>query len=72
MFDSNKRIINQIANIILQINSNHKFFHTLVTTIIEGNLLQYFYLKPLPTLVDIKKSKNLTSYYTNLVLKTFK
>ena len=72
MFDSYKRIINRIANIIVQINSNYKFSHTLVTTIIEGNLLQHYYLKHLPSLVDSKNSKNLTSFYTNLVLKTIK
>ena len=68
MFDAYKRIINRMSGIILAINSNYKYPHTLVSTIIEGNLQQQYYKNHLPSLVD--KSNSLTEFYTNLALKT--
>jgi len=70
LFDSYKIIINRLAEIILRINSNYRFPHTLITTVIEGSLQQQYYKKHLPTLVDSNDSKNLTNFYTDLVLKT--
>ena len=70
MFDSYKAIIKRLSDIILKINPNYKYSHTLITTVIDGNLQQQYYQAHLPSIVDSDNIKNLSDFYADLVLKT--
>jgi len=70
MFDAYKAIINRLCEIVLKINPKYKYSHTLITTVIEGNLQQQYYKTHLPALVDSDNLENLSDFYADLVIKT--
>jgi hypothetical protein len=66
-----KRVVQRISDLILEVNSNFKFPHTLITTVIEGSHQQRFFTRHLPTLTDFKEdNKMLPAFFNQLVFKT--
>lgn len=70
-FFAYKSIVQQVANIILEINPNYKYPHMLVSTIIEGAHHQRFFADHLPRLTDVVEGEDaVTEFYTQLTLNS--
>lgn len=68
-----KQLVVEIANMIHEINPAYKFPNMLLSTIIEGAHMQYFFAEHLPTLTNKQKNANyISKFYTELVLQTIK
>jgi AcrR family transcriptional regulator len=68
-----KRLVGRISNIILEINPDFQYPHTLVSTIVEGIHHQKYFADHLPSLTDIKKdSDKLAAFYTAMALSVIK
>ena len=66
-FKSYKRLCDNIATIILEINPDYEHSKTLVSTIIEGSHLQKFFSHHLPSLTNCRQnSTDDTDFYTNM------
>lgn len=66
-----KRVVQRVSDIIIKINPDFEYAHTLISTIIEGSHQQRYFAKHLPELTDLKKdSSKMTDFFTKLVLKT--
>lgn len=67
-FTQYKEVVNRISEIILEINSNFKYPHMLVSTVIEGSHHQRFFAEHLPRLTNVIEGEDaVTSFYTELV-----
>jgi len=72
-FESYKKVINKVADLILKINPNFKYAHMLVTTVIEGAQQQQYYINHLPSLTDNAKVEDtIATFYNEMVFKTIK
>lgn len=68
-----KRLVGRISDMVLEINPNFKFSHTLISTIVEGIHHQKYFADHLPSLTDVKNdSDKLAGFYTNMALATIK
>lgn len=66
-----KRLMKRIAEIVLEINPDFNYAHTLISTIVEGIHHQKYFAEHLPSLTDIKSdSKELALFYTEMALAT--
>jgi AcrR family transcriptional regulator len=64
-----KRLVRRIAEIVLEINPDFNYAHTLISTIVEGIHHQKYFAEHLPTLTDIKNdSKELATFYSEMAL----
>ena len=69
-FEPYKRVVNNIAKMVLEVNSTYKYSHMLITTVIEGSQQQQYYANHLPSLTDKSKKENIvSSFYQSLVFK---
>lgn len=65
-----KRVVERVSNMVLEINSNFKFPHMLISTVIEGAHQQRYFSKHLPSLTNVEKGKdNIVTFYKDLVFK---
>ena len=72
-FEAYKKVINKVADLILEVNAEFKYAHMLVTTVIEGAQQQQFYREHLPSLIDdINTTDTITSFYNEMVFKMIK
>lgn len=72
-FQSYKKFVSRLAEIIHQINPAYKFPNMLMSTIIEGAHLQVFFAEHLPGLTNVQKNNDyLCKFYTNLALQSIK
>lgn len=63
-----KEIVEVVSLIVLEINSEYKYPHMLVSTFIEGAHHQQFFSENLPRLTDlVKEEDSITKFYVNLV-----
>ena len=70
-FKAYKSVVQRVSEIILEIKSDYKYPHMLISTVIEGAHQQKFFAEHLPSLTDITKEKNtIHQFYTDLVFKT--
>ena len=68
-----KQFVSRMASIVLDINPAYKFPHMLISTIIEGAHLQFFFAEHLPRLTNKQKSPNyISQFYTSLALESIK
>lgn len=72
-FKTYKNVVQRVSEIVLEINSNYKFPHMLISTVIEGAHQQKYFAEHLPSLTDTKKGTNsITEFYTNMVIQVIK
>ena len=64
-----KRVINRIVAIVKEVNPEYPFSKSLISTIVEGSLHQYFLMNHLKTITDCTDSDSTTNFYQNLVEK---
>ncbi len=68
-----KRLVNSLAEIILEINPVYKYPHMLISTLIEGAHLQTYFALHLPRLTDIVEGENaVRECYKELIINTIK
>ena len=62
-----KELVQQIADIILEINPEYKYPHMLISTIIEGAHHQRFFAEHLPRLTDVVEGEDaVTTFYQQM------
>lgn len=72
-FVNYKQFCARLAAIVTEINPDYKYPVMLISTVIEGAHLQYFFGEHLPGLTNKQKNNNYISrFYTDLVFKTIK
>ena len=72
-FETYKKVVQRVSEIVLEINTNYKFPHMLISTVIEGAHQQRYFADHLPSLTDTKKGANsITEFYTNMVIQVIK
>jgi AcrR family transcriptional regulator len=54
-FNNYQRLCSRLSDIVLEVNADYGYAHTLVSTIMEGCHLQKFFGRHLPSLTDTKK-----------------
>jgi hypothetical protein len=70
---SYKQFVARMASIVIQINPEYKFPNMLISTIIEGAHLQFFFAEHLPRLTNKQKSPNyISQFYKSLALESIK
>jgi len=68
-----KRLVQRVADIVMDINPNFEYPHMLISTVIEGAHQQRHFAEHLPSLTDVKKDKeNITNFFTQMVFNTIK
>lgn len=66
-----KHLVQKVSNIILEISPKYKYPNMLVSTVVEGAHLQYFFADHLPKLTNKVSGKNdVKNFYLELVMKT--
>ncbi len=69
-FESYKKVINKVADLVLEINPNFQYAHMLVATVIEGAQQQQYYINHLPSLTDNAKVEDtIATFYNEMVFK---
>lgn len=73
-FVSYKRLCNLIADLIISINPDYKYPHSLISTVIEATHNQRFFSEHLPRLTDIKQGKEeqIIAFLMELIYKAIK
>jgi len=72
-FESYKKVINKVADLILEVNPDFNYAHMLVTTVIEGSQQQQYYIDHLPSLTDNAKVEDtMATFYNEMVFKMIK
>ena len=70
---SYKRVVQRVSDIVLEVNSEFKFPHMLISTVIEGAHHQRYFSKHLPSLTDVTEGQNdVVNFYKHLVLNAIK
>lgn len=65
-----KRLVKRVGDIVLELNPDFSYPHTLVSTIIEGAHNQRYFRHHLPSLTDDNMADNsISSFYTDLAFK---
>jgi len=69
-FESYKKVVNHVANIVLELNPDFEFPTMLISTIVEGAHQQKYFSNHLPMLTNIKKgTDSISKFYNQLVFK---
>jgi len=63
-----KKLVNRVSDIVLEIDPNYAFSHTLISTIIEGIHHQKYFSQHLPSLSSIATTEELANYYSSLAI----
>ena len=67
-----KRVINQLAVIIHEVNPDYPYSKSLASTIVEGSLHQHFLNDHLKTITDCNESVSVTLFYYDLATRVLK
>ncbi len=68
-----KRLVQRVANMVLDINPKYKYPNMLVSTVIEGAHQQKHFAEHLPSLTNvIGGDKDISNFFTQLVFNTIK
>jgi len=71
VFSNYKQLVERISLIISEINPQYKYPNMLVSTVIEGAHLQWFFGQHLPRLTNKQKNSDfITQFFLQMVLKT--
>jgi len=64
-----KRVIARLSNILLEINVDYKFPHSLASTVVEGIYHQKYFSDHLPSLTDLNgKEESILAFYNDMIL----
>ena len=73
IFESYKRLVRFISDLILAINPKFGYARMLVTTILDGALHQRFFAEHIPSVTNQSEGEDaVQNFYTSLVLKVIK
>lgn len=68
-----KRLVQRVANMVLEINPKYKYPNMLVSTVIEGAHQQKHFAEHLPSLTNVRGGdKDISNFFTQLVFNTIK
>ena len=67
-----KRVISRIILIVNEVNPEYPFAKSLVSSIVEGSLHQYFLKEHLKTITDCDDLTSPTDFYLNMIENTLK
>lgn len=68
-----KELVQRVSDIILEVNSEYKYPHMLVSTLIEGAHLQRYFAEHLPRLTDVVDGEDsVTQFYLQTISKVIK
>jgi AcrR family transcriptional regulator len=67
-----KRVISRIIQIVNEVNPEYQFAKSLVSSIVEGSLHQYFLKEHLKSITDCDEIISPSDFYLNLIEKTLK
>ena len=65
-----KRVISRIVAIVNEVNPNYPYSKSLISSVVEGSLHQYFLKEHLKTITDCNEIVSPTEFYLNLVENT--
>ena len=65
-----KRVIARIVAIVNEVNPNYPYSKSLISSVVEGSLHQYFLKEHLKTITDCNETVSPTEFYLNLVENT--
>lgn len=66
-----KHLVQKISNIVLEVSPKYKYPNMLVSTVVEGAHLQYFFADHLPKLTNKVSGKDdVKKFYLDMVMKT--
>ncbi len=65
-----KRVIARIVAIVNEVNPNYPYSKSLISSVVEGSLHQYFLKEHLKTITDCNEIVSPTEFYLNLVENT--
>lgn len=66
-----KRVVQRVSDMILRINADFQYPHTLVSTIIESAHHQKFFSDHIPSLTDVGgNDKKIAAFFTEMTFKT--
>jgi hypothetical protein len=72
-FNSYKKVVGRVSDIVLELAPRCKQPHMLISTVIEGAHQQKYFSEHLPSLTDITNEKDsITAFYTDLVFRFLK
>lgn len=72
-FQTYKKVVQRVSDLVLEINPFYKYPHMLVSTVIEGANQQKYFAQHLPSLTDTKKGADtISDFYTKMVLEVIK
>ena len=64
-----KRLVERISDMILEMNPNFKFSHTLASTVVEGIHHQKYFAQHLPSLTDSRRNEDeLADLYSDMTI----
>ncbi|WP_047546346.1 TetR/AcrR family transcriptional regulator [Psychroserpens sp. Hel_I_66] len=67
-----KRLVTRLHDMIIEVNPNYKFPHSLASTVIEGALHQHFLKDHFKSLTDCDDKTKTSDYFTHLVTNVIK
>ena len=67
-----KRVISRIVAIVKEVNPEYPFAKSLISSVVEGSLHQYFLKEHLQSITDCNEIVAPTDFYLNLVENTLK
>ena len=67
-----KRVISRIEVIVREVNPDYPFAKSLISSVVEGSLHQYFLKEHLKSITDCNETISPTEFYLNLVEKALK
>ena len=62
-----KRVINRIATIVNEVNPEYPYAKSLISTIVEGTLHQYFLKDHMKSITNCNDTISPTDFYLNLI-----
>ena len=65
-----KRLVTRLHDMIIDVNSNYKYPHSLASTVLEGALHQHFLKDHFKSLTDCNQNIRPSDYFTHLVFNT--
>ena len=69
-FEAYKKVINKVADLIVDVNTKYEYAHMLVSTVIEGSQQQHYYIEHLPSITDNAKAEDtIATFYNEMVFK---
>jgi len=71
-FSIYKRLVNRLRDMIIEVNANYKYPHSLASTVLEGALHQHFLKDHFKSLTDCNDETQPSDYFTHLVCNALK